>query len=526
MIVELKDLASVGLVKDIRDELIPSDPMGWTTAQNVRFKNGSISKIPGSTVVISDIPIQPYYFSNLRLGTDNWYFIGGLQKFYLYYNGNYYNITRQTAGVDVNYNCTNDYLWDYTVLNSIPVFNNGVDIPQAWQSAITTTKLTSLPGWNATTTCKEMRSFKAYLVAGDITIGTTRYGNRVYWSGSALPGALPTSWDVTDPASDSGYIELSDTEGNIIDMKVLGDNLIIYKPTATYIMQYVGGNKIFSIKKINSTVGLLCKRALTEVKGQHLVVTNEDVILSDGFNYKSIIDGRLRKYLFANISNTSIDRTFVVHNYIESEVWICVSSSSANIFPTIAYVFNYDNNTWTTRTFSETPLINSSTLDISSLGVYNSYTTTVFNSSVDIFDSSSFNKKSQSLVYCDHLNNRILRLDSNSNTDMDGPMNAIVERTNLKLTEDESVKTIKGIWIKASLGSKSNDTHLQVFVGTQMHKNDPITWSGPYSFDILQDDKIDLFETGRYISIRIKSNTDIDWSLENIDLDVVSSGKW
>ena len=526
MIVPIKDISSVGLIKDYSPELLSSEPLAFTEAQNVRFKNGVVSKLGGSEVLINNTTINPYYSTRVTdISGTSYYLYGGLNKFYMYSNGTHYNITRQTSGSDVNYSCDNDHLWTHTVLNGFPIFNNGVDLPQAWTTLNTSTKLTNLAGMPSTTRCGIMRAFKAYLIAGNITEGSTRYPTRVLWSGAAAPGALPTSWDPTDPTSDCGYIDLADSEGKIIDMKILGDNLVIYKNTATYVMQYIGGNKIFAIKKSFSNVGALSKNCIAEVNGQHLVLTNDDVILTDGFQYKSIADTRVKQDLFAGVNSAALLRSYIVPNYRQSEVWICIPTGSTT-FPNLVYIYNYQNNVWSTRTMTETPSITNGFVDVPTVGTYNSYTTTIYNNADFSYNSSKFNQTSMLLTSCDHINKKLILMDSTVNTDMGIPMQVVLERKNISLTEDETIKTIKRIYPKMMVDVGSPNTVVDFYIGVQMFKNDAIQWKGPFQYNIQNKFKIDMFATGRFISLRIRSNVDIGWSLENLEIEFSNAGKW
>lgn len=523
MILSFDQLASGGLNKDANNELLPIQPFVWTEAQNVRFKDGSVKKMGGSEVIIAT-PIVPYFSTRIVNGSNAYYLIGGLNKFYVNYSGANYNITRQTSSVDVDYSGSADNNWTYTILNTFPIFNNGVDAPQAWTSLSHTTKLSNLATWPASTTCGIMRSFKAYLIAGNITTSTAKYPNRIMWSGAAAPGGLPTTWDPTDVTQDAGYIDLSDTPDEIVDFKVLGDNLIVYKLHATYILQYVGGNSIFAIKTQFFNTGALSKNCIAEVKGRHLVLTTDDIIMTDGNAMNSIIDGSLKNTIFASVKSDIMTRSFVVPNYRNSEIWICVPSGTTT-YPNIAYIYNYENQTWTTRTLTQTPWISAGFLDIPTVGTYDSYNTTIFNDATFNYDSSKYNKTSMLLTLVDTANSQLVLVDSNVNKELTVPMTCIVERKNIRISDDQSVKTVKRIWPKMSYAS-GIDSHVQFYIGTQMKPNDAITWNGPYLFDIVNDTSVDLFVTGRYISIRIRSNTDISWTLENLDIDIATGGRW
>lgn len=514
--VSLNNLSG-GLVKDTNSELLPSDPLVWTEANNIRFKDGSVCKITGSDSVLT-VPTAPYYITVTDDGQKSQIIACGQNKIYAYYSGTWNDITNASSDYS---NFTNN--WQHTTLNSFPVFNNGVNRPQAWTQLEPSVKLTDLEGWPLSNTCSVIRSFKAYLIAGNIVENAVVYPTRVRWSGSALPGQLPTTWDETDVTNDAGYIDLSDSVGAIIDMKVLGDNLLIYKQRSTYLMMYIGGNNIFTVKQVFNNVGAMTKDCIAEIDGRHLVLTTDDVILTDGNSYKSIIDGKLRKYLFSVINKQALNACYITPFYKFSEVWVCVPTGSSKI-ANVAYIYNYVTGIWSTRTLNNIPWMSLMSLDVSTALSFNASTTS-FDSSNFIFNLNQYQLNQYYLVGCDPTNNRIVLLDTTSSTDVGIPMIATLERTNLSLGTDESIKILKRLFPKMS---KINGTSniVNFYIGTQMKRNDAITWGNAMPFDIINDYKLDFFASGKYISIRIESTGDINWTLENIDAEFENGGKW
>jgi hypothetical protein len=515
-IVSLNNLAG-GLVKDTNSELLPSDPMVWTEANNVRFKDGSVSKMTGSEVALAT-PINPTYVSITDDGQKQQIIVCGDTKIYSYYSGTWNDITN----ADYDYS-TSTNNWQHTVLNAFPVFNNGTNRPQAWSNLQPTEKLKDLEGWDLSSTCSIMRSFKAYLLAGNIIENGISYPSRVKWSGSALPNELPTTWDVEDVTNDAGYIDLADSVGSIIDMRVLGDNLLIYKQRSVYLMMYIGGNNIFSVKQVFNSIGALAKDCIAEINGQHLVLTTDDVILTDGNSFKSIIDGKLRKHLFSSINNQALNAAYVTQYYKFSEVWVCVpvgSSKTANR----AYVYNYATGIWSTRNLNNLPQITQIPLDISTAASFNS-SNTPFNSSDYIYNLSQYQLNQYFLVGCDTANSRLVLLETNATTDVGVNIIATVERTNLQTGDDESIKIVKRIFPKMTKVAGSSNV-VNFYIGTQMKRNEPIVWTNAMPFNIVTDEKIDLFATGKFLSLRIESTGDINWTLENLDFELSSGGKW
>jgi len=529
-IISYNNISSLGLIKDVDPKTLSADDkngVAWSDTQNFRFKDGMVSKMPGYALLIdTTATITPYFYKRIQSGSNSYYVYCGLNKIYCQYSLSHYNITRQTTGVDVDYAADSNNQWNYCLLNGLPIFNNGTDIPQAWTTINQSTRLVNLVGWPTSYKASIIRAYKAYLIALDITDATpARNQNKVKWSNAALPGALPTSWDITDPTKDAGEISLSDSDGYLVDCLPLGDYNIVYKNTSTYIMSYIGGNQIFSFKKQFPSVGMLAKNCAAVFEGKHFVVTTDDVIIHDGFTYQSVIDGKNRKYLFKNISSASAQRTFVVPNYANNEMWICYPTGSAT-YPNNVLVYNYKLNTWSRRLIVETPQIDAGFIDIGSSSIWNTLSTTTWNNATGTWDNTLYNKNTWMLTIVEPFDNHLYLIDQSNFLMEDNNSNyCYLERQQLINGDDENLKLVKRVWPRITkTGGTNND--VDIYIGSGMQTTSTPTWHGPYLFNTLTDSKIDCMVLGRNISIRFSSNTDIQWSLIGFDLDVDHKGKF
>ena len=92
-------------------------------------------------------------------------------------------------------------------------------------------------------------------------------------------------------------------------------------------MRWVGGTSIFAFNKARSASGMMAANCVTDIPLGHVVLTNGDVVLFNSSEEKSILDGRMKRYLFSTIDSTNYKRSFVVSNIIDSEVLICYPTS-------------------------------------------------------------------------------------------------------------------------------------------------------------------------------------------------------
>ncbi len=542
-IIQFNNIASVGLVKDKSPENLPSDDQNgfaWTDAQNVRFRNGAAQKMSGYSLVIdTSSTIQPTFTTRVNVNGSSYYLYAGLNNAYCYYGSVHTDITRQTSSVDVNYNASVSSPWTSCVINNFAILNNGNDTPQSWTPSPSIPKLQNLAGWGTsggstpTTTASVIRSYAEHLIALDITIAGTRNQNLIWWSGAALPFELPTTWDITDPTNDSAQQQISDSDGYLVDCLQLGQNNIVYKNTSTYMMQYVGFPEVFSLTKIFPNVGMLSRNCGAVFNNQHFVVTTDDVIVHNGYTYQSVIDGVNRQFLFSDMSPANYRQTFVVPNYAMGEMWICYPNNSAATYCNSVMVFNYNNNTWTRRSIPETAWISEQLIDLSSSSLWTNANYTWTNAAANVtWQDPAYSTTSWSLLMVPnnpssspgiYLIDKGALNEDVTTTSLGTPSTAYLERQNINLGPDESVKLIRRIWPKITLGG-GNNTTIQVYVAGTMSLNQPINWGTACVFDASQDVKVDCLVSGRYIGIKFVTNSDVAWQLNSFDIDLITKG--
>ena len=539
-IVSFNNLASVGLVKDVDSRNLPcsdKDGFAWSDVLNMRFKNGAIQKINGySTLLQTTLPISPTYNTRIVNSGTSYYFFGGTSKIYLQSASTNTDVSGST------YTATDDNRWNSCVINSLPVFNNGINPPQASSSIGTT--LGNLLGWGsvtstsmdaASTTAKVVRSYLGFLIALNVTAkfsGSTISTNQnlVWWSDLALPGKLPQSWDVANATTVSGWQALADSDGYLVDCMPLGANNIIYKNTSTYIMSYVGANSSspFSITKVFPSVGMLTTNCVATWNNQHFVVTTDDVIMHNGYQYQSIIDQKNRVFLFNDMHKTLYNRTYVVPNYANNEIWICYPNTLASSYANSVLAYNYINNTWSKYSLpAEASNISEGFIDIPTTYAWNNssiagqpWTNSTFNSP---WINSKNNTTSWTLTGCMpslSANNIFVFYKTDSTN-----QKSYVERTNISLDPDQNIKLIKRIWPRITETGTGSNTTISVNIGTSMTYNGDITWTN-IPFNIVSDTKVDCLVSGRYLSIHFESNTDVGWSIDGFDAEVIDKGRF
>ena len=516
MLIKINNVGQYGVVRDAFAPELPAN--AWSNGRNMRFRNGYAERMLGETDVYDPPTVTPYHIQPLTTGTDRYAIYCGLNKIYAANGLTHTNITRQSAGVDVNYNATADTRWNGGVLSGIAILNNGVDDPQYWGGNVAN-KAAALTAWPASTKCKVIRPFRQYLVALNITKGASSYPYMVKWSHPADPGSLPASWDQTDATKDAGEFDLSEDPGFIVDGLALGETFIVYKSNAYYAMQWVGGSYVFRFQKISDYDGALSTNCVAYYPGGHLVFGSNDVFTHSGGAPQSILTGVMREWLYANLDSAYYGRSFVASNLGKNEIWICFPESGQTSC-NLAVVWNWKDNTTTIRDLPNATASASAVLDYIAPATWDSDAGT-WDSDTSYWNQNE-NTTSAERLFLASANTKIYLEDSGA-TFGGTAFSQILERDGLHMDAPEQVKLLKSIRprIDAVPG-----TVINVYMGGALDQSSGTTWNGPYPFTVGTDYKVSGMASGRYLGVRFESTTTARWRIKSFDVEFDLLGEY
>ena len=513
MIVSYPLIGKSGLVRD--ESLVDGPADQFTEAQNVRFRGGMAELISGHSVLSSGLK-SPLFLLQNGDALDSYWLIACADKVYASYDGagGWADITRASGG---DYSATADTRWNGGVLNGVAVINNGVDVPQAWVKPSSVVKIGDLSNWTPGVKCKVIRPHKNYLIALNITKSTLRYPHMVKWSHPADPGAVPVSWDHTDPTKDCGENDLPGAD-HLIDGGTVGDVFMLYKERSTHLMQFIGGQYIFRFQQVSTESGILGVDCWTELNGIHVVLTSSDLVMvSTQSTLQSIVNNKMRRWLFQNMDSSYYGRSFIVKQQYFNEVWCCFPIAGESTC-THALVWNHKDNVFSVR---ELPNISHAAAGPASSCYSQSWTadTESWDSDLTVWNSNELTPKLQRVVMADPGNNRILLADSTSKF-VDQDIDGLLERSGITFGDPNRMKIIKGIRPKF-YGAES------VYLSAGGHDTPygEISWGNEVEFNIDSGYQADMFVTGRYLAIRIRSDS-ADWRLERVDFDIEFVGNY
>lgn len=510
MIVTVDNLGEWGVLRDGLPHELPDN--AWSAGANVRFREGYAEKAAGHVEAFGTSAIVPYHVAPLTVASSRYWVEAGAQKIYSVDNaGTHTNITRQTAGVDVNYTATG---WTSTVLGGILVLNNGYDLPQYWAG---TGKADNLTDWPSTLRARSVRAFRQFLVAVNCTKSGTNYPHLVKWSHTADPGTLPDSWDETDPTKDAGEADLADHPSVLVDSLPLADSLILYKEGAFYVAQDSGGQSVFNVRKVSDEAGMLSTNCAAAFPGGHVVLGQGDVYVHSGSTPETILTARARRWLFNTIDSTAYATSFLVANPLANEIWVCVPEVGETV-PTIALTWNWKANTLGVR---ELPDVRHASVGIVDSTLADSWASDAEPWSTDTtaWNQTATSPSSTRLVMA---SSNLLLADTGVSF-AGTPMTAYLERTGMSFGSPERIKLLRGV---RPIFEGSDGAEIQIQVGASMEPNTAPTWGDPVTFTVGSSLKADAFACGRYLAVKILSDSLCSWRLKRMQFDVDVKGAY
>ncbi len=523
--VEIHNLGKFGVISDLPSHAIP--PEAWSDALNVRFTKRGVQRITGHVQALGNTTQGPEFLLNvIDVGNSFWIYTS-LTDAFVEESATHTEITR----VSGDYTGTAGRAWNGTLLGGIPILNNGTDLPQVWLTFTVGTPLVDLANFAGPSAVSlraaVIRAFGPYLVALNVTENGVKFPQTLQWSHKADPGTIPSSWDYTDPAVDAGRIQLTDTKGgDILDARLLGDELIIYKEYSTHALRLVGGNAIFAPRLLLSTAGLLAPRCVAPyMEGQrHFVVTSDDIIIHAGTREsRSIAINRVRNTIFNEIDPTNFANSHAFDNRLARECWFAYPTVG-NEFPNKAAIWNYDDDTWTFRDFTGVA---------TDIGTTTEPTTADWDSEGTLWDSilGPWSLESRVLLlFADRT--QINQLDAGLTFDGTTPM-VFAERTGLAIDGKDRTgepraslitrKVMHRIWPKIGGGSQ-----VTVRIGKQELVDGPVTFDNSQVFDPKLQRFLDSSAepvNGLLIAVRYESSDNMPWVLEGHDLYIERLGE-
>lgn len=528
-VVDINDLASIGQINDIAPYMLP--PEAWTLAENMRYNKGGVEVLAGWAQVFGTPGVAPHFAMPVKTASQTFWLYTSLTKGYVFDGTTHTDITRTVGG---DYTANDTANWNGVVFGGIPILNDGTDVPQYWSTPSVATKLTALPNWPATMRAAIIRAFGSYLVAFNVTDTGTNFPHLVQWSNPASPGSVPTSWAYSNPATEGGRKDLPDTNSGFIKEALpLASSMYIYKEKSIWKMTYIGGTFIYQFDVFLDDTGILGPRCVCYdgTGQQHVVVTQDDIIMHNGNTAKSILTDKQRVTLFNSINRLAAETSFIFLNKAKDEIWFCYPEA-AQTRPSRALIWNYKKGIGACSFASGITFRNAVAGDIEGA------TDELWSTGTDLWDddtgpwSQIFKQK---IVLSSPANTKFYQLDSGITRDGAAFIPTLQredlgvtgrKRTGELLNDFTSEKLVDALWPKVAGAA------IRVRVGFREYVNGPLTWQDYAAFDpatmmwintIVNES---LPGSGRAFSVEFSATTSAAWRLDGYSVDVTVISKY
>ena len=279
---------------------------------------------------------------------------------------------------------------------------------------------------------------------------------------------------------------------------------------------------------------------MTEALGIHIVMTDGDVIIHDGQNVRSLVDEKLRRFIFLQIDPVNFINSFVFNYRAAKEVWICFPTQGF-VEPNQAVIWDYAHDLLSIRELPETWSHAQSGLVLATTAALDwDSQTEAWNEAGGSWNRAQFTGAFERVLssvaestptgLTDPLgdgNSRLLFVDDTSTTRDGSAVIGQITRESLDLGNPEALKYVRRIWprIEGSTG-----TTIKVRVGVQDEPSEGISWSPQQDFRINEDDFLNYDQSGRYISVRFEDDSapgaaaNPIWRVHGFDLEYTFQG--
>jgi len=135
------------------------------------------------------------------------------------------------------------------------------------------------------------------------------------------------------PANDAYFVDIQDEKGEITAIKVMGDDLLIFKEKAIYVGKYVGLPIIMTIQKISDDIGCKAPHSIVNYKDT-LFFLGDDGIYTYSGNRIQKISEPIATYFSAIKRNIDYSKVFASYIEIKKQyfIWLPFAVPQDNLY--------------------------------------------------------------------------------------------------------------------------------------------------------------------------------------------------
>jgi len=532
-LLKLKNMGTKGLSTD--EQPWELSPEFITHGNNFRVHAGALTTAGGfqhwATVTDQVTPaianFHPGHLIHVGVTAGDYWLMCGRTKV-VAFSGTVFTDVSSTAaytglGVD------DELKWTSCRLGQIPLINNPQAHPEYWSPQSPGQKMQPLDfdGSNSWLdmgySFEILRSHKNFLFAMNLQEGGIDFPDTYRWSHPADINGLPVTWDETDNSFLAGKAALGGDGGHIIDGQSIRDAFCIYSERAIDILDSTGDEFVWKRRELSSTVGLIARNCLAEVKGRHFLLTDGDIVMNDGTSIESIAHNRIRRRLTASMNVGKYHRSYAVRNDAKKEVWFCVVEEDAD-YPNVAYIYNWRDDSWAIRDIAQNIAHAGYGSQTDPSELWSDFLGTP-SAPIDTWDtqqitwgSAELTPLDDTIIGCNPVTGSLYLLDPQGTPDED--IDTIIERTDFPLVDSRQVTSISRVFPHIR-GTEP----LEIQFGSQDYPGAAVRWKPPITFNPATDRKIDVRTTGELHCWSFRSIGKGNWQFSGMDIEWTPAGE-
>ena len=564
----VRQLGAVGVVSDASPYDLPIN--AFSNGSNIIFDEGKIQRAPVFKTLFSAFRSNVGYSADTdtyasSAGTyDNTQALTSSQRFVGSYNSIQYSEVVVVADTDgqvreyPNGNMsivsptdatliTNDEPWAHTQNAGLSILSRKDMRPYVRNIQTEGTYGHMRNDWVSNHTCMVVRGYLDFLIALNVTKGSTEYPSMVKWCNPLPYSPDPDTeiqWDPANTSYIAGENILGDLRTPLLDGLPLHNVFVMYSSDQVWVMEYTGSEDVFNFRRLFPTGGILGTNCVTEVEGKHFVFGIDDIYVHDGISKKSIADERIRRRLFQTLDRNKTNRCFVHHDSVLNLIYFSYVSLEDNLpfkstnYANRAAVYNYRNDTWSFMDLPNVAGAAESTISLTN----SSYEglTAAYNTYSNIFAGfeNETPRVSVMLGIQDNTNHltgsRVYAVDLPTVGLIPLPVEAettkpsYVERLGIDLDKEtqfelRAYKMVRAIMPQVDIAG--NTSYISMQIGGSDNPNAPVNWGDVQVFDHRNDYKMDTRASGRYLNIRWFFPDTEFFKFPAFDVEVLKLGK-
>jgi hypothetical protein len=380
------------------------------------------------------------------------------------------------------------------VLGGVAAFNYRGVPPWYWDGTLGAGAVAPLPGWIVGKQARVIGAFGQHLFAGGM-YGAAVEDSLLCWSDAAAAGTVPATW-IPTVTNQAGSLNLSTGKGPIQALEGLGNSLMCWREEGVFAVEYAGLPYVYVAREISLAGGAASLNCVVQVKGTQVALTPGDIVQTDGTQMRSLGEGRLKDWVFSQMSKAGLA---LAHAYVDAGASEAVFNVALGRDDRCNYsiVWNFERDKWSVR---ELPLATGAWLGMLAQGAKRTW-----DGDAGTWDTESGfwdegipgGYRPKVLAACPDSGVQIL--DQGYARWTGENLTGTLERTGLRLGRGDAIAKLQRV---IPIIEGPSGAVLQIQVGAQLAANGPVTWGSQRPFTLGQSVKHDCNARGRFVAIR------------------------